>query len=345
MTLRLQTVALVVAASILLLAALHVMRGIMAPVACALVVIALVAPLQDWLERQLPRPLAILITLMTTLLTLLALGLLVGWGFSSVGQWVVANAQRLQTLYADQMAWLDSVGLGVEGLAVTQLDFGRVLRNAQHVTGALRDVLSFTGLTLLFALLGLLELDGWRARLAAPPAGGMREALLRAATLTARKLQTYMLVRTAMSLLTGIGIGIFAHLSGLALALEWGVIAFVLNYIPFVGPLAATILPTALAGLQFGSWDMPLAVFVGMNAIQLAIGSYLEPRMTGAVLAVSAFAVLFAVFFWMLIWGIAGAFLGTPILIALLTACAQDPRSRWISDLLSSQPDPPRAAP
>ena len=67
----------------------------------------------------------------------------------------------------------------------------------------------------------------------------------------------------------------FARLTGLDLAVEWGVIAFALNYIPFIGPLVATLLPTFFAGLQYENWEMAVAVFAGMYAIQFAIGSYL----------------------------------------------------------------------
>jgi predicted PurR-regulated permease PerM len=334
---RLLPIAAVTGAAILVLAMLHILSSIMAPVACALFIIALVAPLLARLERRMPRGLAVLTVILITLFTLVALTGLAGWGFSRAAQWIIADAPRLQALYLDQTARLNALGLGVDSVAATLFDFNAVLRGAQRITGALRDLLTFTGLTLLFALLGLLEVDAWRARLAAPPADGVRAAVLRTATLTARKLQTYMLVRTAASVLTGLGVAAFAGLTGLALALEWGVIAFVLNYIPFIGPLAATVLPAMLAGLQFGSWTMAVVVFLGTNVIQLAIGSYLEPRLTGAVLAISAFAVLFAVFFWTLIWGIAGAFLGTPILIALLTACDQHPASRWVPALISGR--------
>ena len=323
-------------AAVLVLLGLHFARSIIAPVTCAVVTVAVVWPLLCRLERHIPRPLAILAVMVATLVALVIVAGLAAWGFSRVGQWVFANGAYLQALYVQQVAWLETQGVGFGDLAAAQFDLTTLLRYAQGVTGALRDFLTFTGLTLLFALLGLLEVHGFRDRLAAQP-GEAAALALRSCGKLARKLQTYMLVRTGMSLLTGLGVGIFAHLTGLELAVEWGVIAFALNYIPFIGPLAATVLPTALAGLQFGSWNMAIAVFLGMNAIQLAIGSYLEPRMTGAALSISAFGVLFAVFFWMLVWGVAGAFLGTPILIALLTACEEHPSTRWLPELLSGK--------
>ena len=115
----------------------------------------------------------------------------------------------------------------------------------------------------------------------------------------------------------------FAFALGLQLAAEWGVIAFTLNFIPFVGPFIATMLPTLYALAQFESLYSALFVFACLNLIQFAIGSYVEPRVAGNALALSPFLVLFSVFLWMFLWGLFGAFIGVPITIAVLTFCAQ----------------------
>jgi predicted PurR-regulated permease PerM len=137
-----------------------------------------------------------------------------------------------------------------------------------------------------------------------------------------------------MSLATGALVGGFAWIAGLPLALEWGVIAFALNYIPFIGPFIATLFPTLLAMTQFATWEAVVGVFVCLNIIQFVVGSYIEPRVSGAVLAMSPSVVLFAVFFWTFLWGLFGAFIGVPIAIAIITFCSYYSSSRWIADLL-----------
>ena len=79
--------------------------------------------------------------------------------------------------------------------------------------------------------------------------------------------------------------------------------------------------------------------FIGLNVVQFVVGSYIEPRVTGAAVSISPFMVLFAVFFWAMLWGIAGAFIGVPILIALATLCARNPATHAIATVLS--PDCP----
>src|SRR4029077_10140420 len=131
----------------------------------------------------------------------------------------------------------------------------------------------------------------------------------------------------------------FTQFAGLELAAAWGAIAFALNYIPFLGPLIVTVFSTLFAIAQFGSLKMGILVFVGLNLIQFFIGSYLEPLLAGASLKISPFAVIFAVFFWAFLWGLAGAFLGVPILIGFIVYCAQEPSTRWLAALLSAGAD------
>jgi len=128
-----------------------------------------------------------------------------------------------------------------------------------------------------------------------------------------------------------------ARLLGLELAAEWGVIAFVLNYVPFIGSLVATLFPTIFAVLQFGTWEMALTVFAALQMTQFLGGSAIEPRLAGARLAMSPFLVLVAVFLGALLWGVPGAFLGVPALLMALTLCEQFEAGRDAAALLSGQ--------
>ena len=145
-----------------------------------------------------------------------------------------------------------------------------------------------------------------------------------------------MAIRTLTSVLTGLAVFAFTLSIGLELAIAWGVISFVLNYIPYLGPLVAVVLPVLFATVQFESWKMAAIIFGGLYIIQFLIGNYLEPVIAGKALAISPFVMLFAFFFWDFLWGMPGAFIGLPVTIALVTICEQNPSSRWIAKLLSS---------
>ena len=106
--------------------------------------------------------------------------------------------------------------------------------------------------------------------------------------------------------------------------------------------LALSLTSWYLLGIAHGQEQRSLDLETGLSETALAqelAGSYIEPRVTGAAISISPFMVLFAVFFWAMLWGIAGAFIGVPILIVLATLCARNPATRAIATVLS--PDRP----
>ena len=135
-----------------------------------------------------------------------------------------------------------------------------------------------------------------------------------------------MLIRTLMSCATGALVWIFASAIGLQLATEWGVIAFVLNYIPFIGPVHRDAFPTLFAHdavRRRGSRSSSsLLASTSSSSSSVAL---IEPRSSSNALAMSPFVVLFAIFLWAFMWGVFGAFIGVPIAIAVLTFCAHHP--------------------
>jgi predicted PurR-regulated permease PerM len=323
--------------AVLLFAGLYFARSILAPVAFSLFVIAIVWPLQRTLETRIPRLLALVATLVVTLLVIAVLGYLIVWSFGTVGRWVIDNALRFQALYLQWTDWLEEHGILVTSFLVENFNAGWLIRAVQEIGGRLQGLVTFVVITFVFTALGLLEVDIARKNIETLSNKEAAQTILQASTLIADKFQRYMLVRSAMSVLTGLVVWAFALLAGLELATAWGLIAFVLNYIPFIGPLVATIFPTIFALVQFGSWQLAAIVFLALNLIQFLIGSYLEPRIAGAALSLSPFVVLFAVFFWAFLWGVPGAFIGVPIVIAALTLCEQRESTRWIAALLSGR--------
>jgi len=96
----------------------------------------------------------------------------------------------------------------------------------------------------------------------------------------------------------------------------------------------ATLFPTLVAMTQFDGWHAVLGTFICLSIIQFAVGSYVEPRLSGSVLSISPLVVLFAIFYWTFLWGLCGTFIGVPITLAILTFCDQHPSTRWLADLL-----------
>lgn len=324
-------------AAVLVFAALYFASSILAPVAFSLFIIAVVWPFQRLLQARLPKLLALAGTLFAILVAITVLASLIVWGFGRIGQWLVSNAARFQTLYVQATDWLEGYGISIGNQMAENLNVNWIIRGVQEIGGRAHTLISFMIITVVFTVLGLLEVDIARNNIERLENGEVGQLLLQAGADIASKFQKYMLVRSVMSVLTGVVIWGVALLAGLELATAWGVIAFALNYIPFIGPLVATVFPTLFAIAQFESWRLALIVFLSLNLIQFLIGSYFEPRIAGAALSVSPFVILFSVFFWSFLWGLPGAFIGVPIVIALLTICEHHKSAKWVATLLSGR--------
>ena len=327
--------------AILIFAALYSARSILAPVAFSLFIIAIVWPFQSRLQARIPKLLALAVTILAILVVIAVLASLMVWGFSRIGQWLINNAARFQMLYVQANDWLEGHGVSFASQIIESFNVSWLIRAVQEIGGRVHGLVSFAIITFVFTVLGLLEVDIARKNIEHLRSQEIGQSLLQAGTDIAAKFQKYMLVRSVMSVLTGTVVWGFALLAGLELATAWGVIAFVLNYIPFIGPLVATVFPTLFAIAQFESWQLAVIVFLCLNLFQFLIGSYFEPRIAGAALSVSPFLVLFAVFFWSFLWGIPGAFIGVPIVIAFLTVCEQHESAKWVATLLSGRDSAP----
>jgi AI-2 transport protein TqsA len=316
----------------LITAALYLARPLFEPIAFALFGMALVWPIQKALEARLSKFAALSLTILLTLVVMLVFTMAIVWSIDDVVHWTIANIASIQALYERWTMWLAGYGIFIGSVSMmpvrSSASFGRSRSGANYFSG-------FSIAVFLLLTFGLTELDDFRTRLdsLAPKIG---QDICRTTAEIAGKIRKYMMIRTTASIVTGVAVFAFTFSISLDLATAWGIISFVLNYIPYVGTLVAIVLPVLFASVQFESWQMALFVFCSLYLIQFLIGSYLEPIIAGRTLAISPFVMLVAFFFWAFLWGIPGAFIGLPVTIALLTICEQHTSLNWLAKLLSA---------
>ncbi len=329
--------ALILCASVLTVAGLYFARSVFAPFAVSLFAIAVVWPVQKRLEERLPQLVALALTLLATISALSLFLYLSVWALGQIGRWLVVNAAHVQQLYTNVTQWLEGHGVFVLGLFVDRFDVLWLARPFQELAATVQGLIGFTILVIIFMMLGLLEVGVFKRKLEAGEPDSFGPRMLKAGKLIAGKYRRYAVIRTIASALTGLMVGLLCWALGVELALAWGVLAFVLNFIPFIGPFIATILPALFAVAQIQSWESAAGILAGASLIQFLIGSYLEPRLSGTALSISPLLVVFSVFFTALFWGIPGAFMGVPLAIAILTILQQDASTAWITELLSGE--------
>lgn len=148
-------------------------------------------------------------------------------------------------------------------------------------------------------------------------------------------INNYIWLKTIVSIVTGILSYIALLIIGVDSAFFWAFLIFLLNYIPTIGSLIATIFPALMSLLQTGSFTPFVLVLVCVGAIQLVVGNILEPRMMGSSLNISSLVVLIALAFWGSIWGVVGMILSVPVTVMMIIIFAQFPKTKDIAIMLS----------
>ncbi|MGO9237547.1 MAG: AI-2E family transporter [Methylocella sp.] len=322
-------------AVVLVSAAIYFGRLVLEPVAFVLFTMALVEPFQKSVEARMGKPMALILTILLALLVISLLVLAIVWSIGEVAHWGVANVDRFQSLYMRVNQWLESHEIFTVDLS-NSFDSSSLVGVFKAVAVQINYFMGFALVVFLFLMFGLAEMGDFKIKLEALDKKLSGWSLLETTSRIAEKIRKYMLIRTLASAVTGFAVFIFAVAVGLDLAVAWGIISFVLNYIPYIGPLVAVILPVIFATAQFESWQMAAIIFGSLYLIQFVIGSYLEPMLTGNALAISPFVMLFAFLIWDFLWGMPGAFIGLPVTIALFTIWEQNPSTRWIANLMST---------
>jgi AI-2 transport protein TqsA len=124
---------------------------------------------------------------------------------------------------------------------------------------------------------------------------------------------------------------------GIELALVFGVVTFVLNFIPSIGSIVATLLPIPVALVQYETMGPVIALVVLMTVVQLVIGNGLDPLLMGQNLNLSPVTILAALVFWGLLWGVVGMLLAAPLTAILRIILAQFETTRPMSELLAGR--------
>lgn len=151
----------------------------------------------------------------------------------------------------------------------------------------------------------------------------------------AASINRYLVIKTWISLLTGVVAAVWCAVFGLDFAVLWGVLAFLLNYVPNIGSILAGLPPVLLAVVQLGP-GKALIILIGYAVINNVLGNFVEPRFMGQGLGLSTLAVLLSLVFWGWVLGPVGMLLSIPLTMAVKIAMESGPNTRWMAVLLGS---------
>ena len=204
-----------------------------------------------------------------------------------------------------------------------------------NVASSLSTLLSYGVLILIFVFFLLLGDSESKERV--PQGNNQSPGMLSQIEFQIRK---YLLMKTIISLVTGFAFGFVLWMFGVPLAIVFGFLAFLLNFIPNIGPLISTILPVPFLVLNSGMTPTSAIVcFILIGTIQFVSGNVIETRLMGKSFDVSPTVLLLALMFFGLVWGIVGMFLATPIVSIIKIVLQQHKSTRPIANLIAGRLD------
>lgn len=330
----------------MVIAGLYYFRAAIVQFALALLVYVGVEALTSWLDRRvrfMPRWLALGLALVFVIAV-------IGW----IGWFMAENIGEF-TARSDQYgARIDAVitqaygTLGLDGAPPTvkgllrDVDGARVLG---AIASGLQDVTANAVFILVYLGFILAAARGFPKKLDAifpgPEARAHVAQIFNALRLSVQK---YLWVTTYLGALTSVVLYVALLLIGLDNPLFWAILIFFLSFIPTIGPFIGTVLPVLYALVQFDGLAPVGAVAAAVGGAHFVAGNFVQPRLTGNSLNLSALVILLALALWGVLWGIAGAFLATPLTVMGMTLLAQFSSTRWIAILLSADGNPPTFA-
>ena len=269
----------------------------------------------------------------------------------SIGLFITFTVDMVQSNIADVRAAAPEYKANFDELAArlgTQFDLS-TLPNATQIiegvevapvitslAGSFTSMISNIFLVLLYVLFLMLEQGTFSKKIIALlPDREQRESIMSILSHTQEDIQTYLWIKTLTSTLTGVVSYFVLLMVGVDFAGFWAFTIFLLNFIPTIGSIIATLFPALLALIQFDTVQQFFIVLIGVGAIQVAVGNFLEPRLMGNSLNLSPFVVMLSLTLWGSLWGIAGMFLSVPITVMLLIVFAHFEHTRYLAILLS----------
>jgi AI-2 transport protein TqsA len=292
-----------------------------------------------WLQdNQVPTVLAALLIVLTIMAALTVVGVVVGRslaaftaalpGYQAQLQGLIDGLVRIVAQYTDSEQSVERIG--------DLINPGWAMGLAATLLNAVRDIMTNTLLIVFTMIFILLEASSFPTKINAA-FGDTADSLDRARQFL-DDLGRYLGIKTLVSIVTGLLVWLLTWWLGLDFPKLWGMLAFLLNYIPTLGSIIAAVPAVLLALVQLGVGEAT-ATAIGFMAVNIAFGNFIEPRLMGYGVGISPLIIFVGLIFWGWVFGPVGMLLSVPLSMTLKLALENDERTRWVAVFIGSQRD------
>lgn len=218
-------------------------------------------------------------------------------------------------------------------LAVEVVPQSNTIAYVENVLGSM----GAAGLVVVFTIFVLMGQEDLRNRFIHLSSGGRLHVMTQALDEATRRIQRYLFLQSAVNAAYGLIVGVGLYLLGIPEAWLWGLLAAILRFMPYIGAPASAAIPILLSLAVFPGWGHAWGTMASFVALELIVANFVEPLLYGSQVGLSALAILVAAVFWTLIWGFPGLILSTPLTVSLVVMGRYIPSLSFLKILLGDE--------
>ncbi len=330
---------IVTAALIVVIAGMKQAAPILVPFLLAVFIAVISFPLMSKLqEKGLPKGLSLILVIALVIFIGTGLMVLVGSSLTDFSQMLPVYKQKISTEWIAVIQWLSDHGVSVTEGIKENINPAAVMGFASSILKGFGSVLTNSFLIILAVTFILAEATGFAQKISSLNADNESSNEKSFSQVFVDKLRSYMGIKTIISMITGLIIGIAMWLIGVDYSVLWGVLAFMLNFVPSIGSIIAAVPAILLALVQLG-FSTALLVAGVFLVVNIVIGSFIEPKYMGKGLGLSILVVFSSLIFWGWVLGPVGMLLSVPLTITIKLALDSKPETQWLGHLLGPVSD------
>ncbi len=324
------------AALVIIISGIYLAQSVVVLFLISIFLASLGIPPLLWLkEKHIPSVVAVLIVMAGMVIIIILIGAQIGSSFSNFLDQLPLFQSSIREQVLELSAYLRSKGFsGTQKLLLDYVKLEVLLKLTANLLSGLSSVLSDLAFVLLIVTFIMLEVSSFPIKLRAV-LGDPKQKFPKV-TEFVNDMKRYMVIKTLLSLATGVLIAFWLYILDIDYPILWGFIAFLLNYIPNIGSIVAAIPALILSFIQFGIGSAVL-VMVGYIVVNFIIGNVIEPRLMGRKFGLSTLVVFLSLIFWGALLGLVGAILSVPLTMTLKFAFENNESTKWIAVLLESE--------
>jgi len=335
---------------VIIVVILITLKDILIPITIAVFLTYLFHPLLTFLQKKLrvPKFLALILVYVLNFVVFYLMGLIFFSSFGSFSTRMEFYGEKLSQIVQDILSPFNLTLLELEGFLgfeTQEFKVGMILQKLfkagiiQSFFSSFSNLLSDFFVVMLFWSFMIMGKEQFEQRLKIAFSSSSTDTDKYISSIN-DQLQSYLIIKTLVSLATGLTFTIILMIYGIDFAVIWGLLAFILNYIPNIGSLIATLFPILIALLEYGLGFTSISLSVLLLIAQNIFGNVIEPKYLGKKMDLSTVFILVSLIFWGWIWGIVGMFLAVPIGSLIKILCSNIEALKPIAIIIGSKAEP-----